>query len=120
VSVDYGLREVQTGEDGNVEVEMFDFSADNAAELSLKVDIGSAAYWSELMQVQTMDNLFAKGVISDVITYLEGIPEQYLRNKSKIIAKLKNSQKMHEPVMGTGSGMMRTPGVATAAMRPSM
>lgn len=93
MSVDYGLREVQKDENGETAIELFDFSADGAVELSLKVDIGSAAYWSELMQVQTMDNLFAKGIISDVITYLEGIPEQYLRNKSKIIAKLKNAQK---------------------------
>ena len=94
MSVDYGLREVQTEKDGAVTTELFDFSSESAFELSLKVDIGSAAYWSELMQVQTMDNLFAKGVISDVITYLEGIPEQYLRNKSKLIAKLKNTQAM--------------------------
>ncbi len=99
ISVDYGLREVQSEVDGEVAVDMFDFSSDSAYELSLKVDIGSAAYWSELMQVQTMDNLFAKGIISDVITYLEGIPEQYLRNKGKILAKLKNAQKM-QPVQG--------------------
>jgi len=94
ISVDYGLREVQSGEDGDAKAEYFNFSEESAVELSLKVDIGSAAYWSELMQVQTMDNLFTKGVISDVITYLEGIPEQYLRNKSRIIAKLKSEREM--------------------------
>jgi len=93
MSVDYGLREVQSEEQGETKVEMFDFAEENAYELSLKVDIGSAAYWSELMQVQTMDNLFAKGIIADVETYLEGIPEQYLRNKSKILAKLRKEQK---------------------------
>ncbi len=114
VSVDYGLREVQSGEDGDVKTELFDFSADNAVELSLKVDIGSAAYWSELMQVQTMDNLFAKGVISDVIMYLEGIPEQYLRNKSKIIAKLKNTQQMQQTPVAN-SGIVPTPGTPAMA-----
>ncbi len=88
MSVDYGLREVQSDEDGMVE--FFDFGSEDSAELSMKIDIGSAAYWSELMQVQTLDNLFAKGVITDAVTYLEGIPEQYLKNKSKIIAKLRN------------------------------
>lgn len=100
MSVDYGLREVQNEVNGEVTVELFDFSSDGAAELSLKIDIGSAAYWSELMQVQTMDNLFAKGIITDVITYLEGIPEQYLRNKSKILAKLKNMQQPQQNAMG--------------------
>ena len=96
MNVDYGSREVQIEEDGDVRAEYFDFSKESAVELSLRVDIGSAAYWSELMQVQTMDNLFTKGVISDVITYLEGIPEQYLRNKSKIIAKLKSEREMKQ------------------------
>ena len=119
MSADYGLREVQSGEDGEVKAEYFNFSDDSAVELSLKVDIGSAAYWSELMQVQTMDNLFTKGVIWDVITYLERIPEQYLRNKSKIIAKLKSEREMKQmqqpqiPQPGTPmQGISGMPGTA--------
>lgn len=110
MSVDYGLREVQGEENGEVITELFDFSADGAYELSLKVDIGSAAYWSELMQVQTMDNLFAKGVITDVITYLEGIPEQYLRNKGKLLAKLKSERELPMNGMGMESGALPLPG----------
>ena len=87
MSVDYGLREVWDEE--TEEVSMFDFADNDREDFSMSVDIGSAAYWSELMQVQTMDNLFKMGVISDVVTYLEGIPEQYLKNKSKILAKLR-------------------------------
>ena len=90
--VDYGIREVQSEENGENVVSFFDFSEENAAEFSLRVDVGSAAYWSELMQIQTMDNLFRNGIITDVVTYLEGIPEQYLKNKSKLIAKIKNKQ----------------------------
>ncbi len=115
MSVDYGLREVQSEDDGDVRAQYFNFSEESAVELSLKVDIGSAAYWSELMQVQTMDNLFTKGVISDVITYLEGIPEQYLRNKSKIIAKLRSEQEMkhvQQPqVPQIGTAMPANPGI---------
>ena len=92
ISVDYGLREVQYELAGEKNSELFDFSYENTAGLQMKVDIGSAAYWSELMQVQTMDNLFSKGINTDVLTYLEGIPEQYLRNKGKIIAKIKSAQ----------------------------
>lgn len=89
---DYGIREVESEENGETVVSLFDFSEEDAAELRLRVDVGSAAYWSELMQVQTMDNLFRNGIITDVVTYLEGIPEQYLKNKSKLIAKVKNEQ----------------------------
>ncbi len=111
--VDYGLREVQSEDEGKTE--FFDFASPESDALSMKVDIGSAAYWSELMQVQTMDNLFAKGVITDVVTYLEGIPEQYLKNKSKILSKLKNDMAAMEngaaPVMGA-----ELPPVAPASM----
>jgi len=108
MSVDYGLREVQSDEDGTVEY--FDFSAEEVEAFSMKIDIGSAAYWSEIMQVQTMDNLFAKGVISDVVMYLEGIPEQYLKNKSKIIAKLKNDIAAKEAVAAPpAAGEQRIP-----------
>ena len=91
---------MQSDENGEVTTELFDFGSDSAFGMHMKVDIGSAAYWSELMQVQTMDNLFAKGVITDVLTYLEGIPEQYLRNKSKLIAKIKNEQAALLPMNG--------------------
>ena len=106
--VDYGLREVQSIDEGKTE--FFDFGSIESEALSMKVDIGSAAYWSELMQVQTMDNLFAKGVITDVVTYLEGIPEQYLKNKSKILSKLKNDM----AAMENGAAPAATPAMGAA------
>ncbi len=96
MSVDYGIREVESEQDGNPAVELFNFSEEGSAGLKMKVDIGSAAYWSELTQTQTMDNLFSKGIITDVITYLESIPEQYLRNKNKIISKIKEQRQEAE------------------------
>ena len=113
MSVDYGVREVQSEKDGEVAVDVFDFGTGANVGLAMKVDIGSAAYWSELMQVQTMDNLFAKGVISDVVTYLEGIPEQYLRNKSKIISKIKEDMSKNLPQPGA-----EIPAAAGAAAPP--
>ena len=56
--------------------------------------MGASSYWSELMQVQTMDNLFAKGIITDAVLYLESIPSKYLKNKEKIIAAVKEQQAM--------------------------
>lgn len=57
--------------------------------MSVRVDIGSASYYSELMQVQTLDNLFQKGIITDAVTYLEGIPDRYVRGKAKILERLR-------------------------------
>ena len=73
-----------------------DFGQMGNADMTLKVDVGAAAYWSELMQVQTLDNLFGKGIIQDAVTYLEGIPDKYLKNKQKIISHLKERQKLME------------------------
>jgi hypothetical protein len=58
-----------------------DFNAIDYDSLKIRVDIGEASYWSEIMQTQTMDNLFAKGLIPDASTYIKSIPDRYLPNK---------------------------------------
>ncbi len=89
ISANYGMRRASFKEEGNTVVQDFDYSIFSTASFSLNVDIGSAAYWSEVMQIQTLDNLFAKQIIPDAITYLEHIPDNYLRGKNKIIDELK-------------------------------
>lgn len=69
-----------------------DFSVLRNANFDLDVSIGQSSYWSEQTQVQTMDNLFDKGIITNPITYLEGIPDKYIPNKTKLIDELKNQQ----------------------------
>ena len=90
IRADYGLREVAIEENGNTVIQAFDLGSLEQANLKLKVDIGSAAYWSEVMQMQTLDNMFARGIIPDAITYIEGIPDQYIRGKGKILDKLRD------------------------------
>ena len=89
MAVHYGVRPASAG-DGKTE--LFDFGMLRRANLSTRVDIGSAAYYSELMQIETLDNLFQKGIITDAVTYLEGIPDQYVRGKSRILEKLRERQ----------------------------
>ena len=83
----YGARFVEL--DG--EYVYVDFSAidENA---KLVVDIGPSEYWSETAQMNTMDNLFARGIIDDAIIYLENIPSRVLPNKNKIIKLLKERE----------------------------
>lgn len=64
----------------------------NTDEMSLEVTIGSASYWSELMQIQTLDNLMNKGIIPDPVTYLESIPDGYIKNKAELINAIKDKQ----------------------------
>lgn len=92
IAAHYGLREVSyiDGE-GEAVNEMFDFSDVDFDVMSIEVHVGASAYWSELTQLGTLDNLFAKGVLNDALLYLENVPDGYIRNKSRIMAKLKES-----------------------------
>lgn len=71
----------------------FDFSELREMELRLNVDVGAATYWSELMQVQTLDNLFARGVLTDAVTYLENMPRGYIPGRRALIESLQKRQR---------------------------
>lgn len=93
MSENYGQREViYTDSNGDSQKAIFNFDMLKNLYLKLNIDIGASTYWSELMQVQTTDSLFSKGIITDAITYLEAIPNGYIKNKSEIIKKLKEKQ----------------------------
>ena len=77
----YGFRKTENG--------YVNFERLAHSNLSLKVDVGASTYWSELMQVQTLDNMFTRGIITDAVTYLEQIPDRYISGKAKLIEKLK-------------------------------
>lgn len=99
IRVDYGTRDVSVITDGVEQIISYDFGQLSPANLNMNVDVGSSAYWSELMQIQTLDNLFTKGIITDAITYLEGVPDGYIKGKGKIIEKLRERQEMQDAPM---------------------
>lgn len=91
--VNYGVRKVSVaGNEGGRLQGDFDFSLLDTYAYNLKIDIGAGSYWSELMQVQTLDSLMANKIIPDALTYLEAVPEGYIKNKNKIIEKIKEQQ----------------------------
>lgn len=96
IRTDYGLRPVNIEIDGMTFNGKFDFSTVKVTNYNMKVDIGQSSYWSELTQIQTADNLLAKGIIPDAETYLESIPEKFLHNKSKIVGKIREIEKEKE------------------------
>ncbi len=112
VSVYYGVREAAYEEEGNTVIAPFDFSSLVGANFRMKVDVGAAAYWSELMQIQTLDNLLSKGIVPDAVTYLESIPDGYVPNKSELVDKLKEREQMQvqQPVQGMPPQQMAIPG----------
>ncbi len=93
----YGLRTVSlTDETGNSIQAEFDFGILRDIAFDLEVNIGASAYWSEITQTQTADNLFNKGIITDPEVYLESIPETYVKNKQNILKSIRDS-KMTQP-----------------------
>lgn len=82
----YGIREVSGADGARV---LFDFGTLKDYDMDLNVNVGASAYWSEIMQVQTADNLFLRGIIKDPELYLNSIPDAYIRNKQKIIQALR-------------------------------
>ena len=86
ITTHYGIREVVM--DG--ETYYVDFR-NRQPDDALTVDIGPSEYWSESAQIQTLDNLFTKGIIQDALVYLENVPGRVLPNKNKIIEAVKAS-----------------------------
>ncbi|WP_159456519.1 hypothetical protein [Intestinibacillus massiliensis] len=100
VSTDYGVRKVSyTDENGEEAIQDFDFSQLKGMHLKVNVDIGAASMWSEVTQMQTMDNLFAQKIIDDPIVYLESIPDGVLSNRGALITHLKQQRAQQEQMM---------------------
>lgn len=85
-----------------------DYSEFNDVNYALNVEVGAGSYFSELLQMQTMDNLFSMGIVTDVVMYLESVPSKYLPNKAKLVAAAKEKQEQME-AMAQQQMMATTP-----------
>ncbi len=93
ISACYGKREVELiTDEGETITTLFDFSSLREIEYNLDVNIGASTYWSEIMQVQTADNLYTKGIITDPVIYLNSLPDGYVRNKQKIVSEIEKNR----------------------------
>ena len=91
----YGKRMMTICEEGRYYEEEIDFSIFDSNRMSLNIDIGAASYWSEITASTTLDNLFKSGLI-DPVSYLEGIPQNSVPNKSKLIEEAKRRKEEEE------------------------
>jgi hypothetical protein len=80
MGVCYGKRKTARGK--------FDFAQLRELRVSLKLDVGSSSYWSEIAAMQTLDNLMARGYIS-LEDYLERIPDGYVPGKQELLEKMR-------------------------------
>ena len=79
---------------------VFDFSTLKDHPMSLKLDVGASAYWSEITSLQTLDNLLSAGHI-DPVQYLERVPEGYIPDKETLLSELKQRR---DAMMGMQQG----------------
>lgn len=104
--VNFGIRTVtvngynELGEEIKTIAE-FDFDAPDYDGMQLIVDIGASAYWSEIAQAQTADSMLVNGIFTDPVMYLEAIPDHVIKNKNKIIEKIRAQQQMQMQQMAT-------------------
>ena len=86
-------------------LEPFDFSRLKEIQLSIKQDVGASSYWSEMANVQTLENLMMNNRI-DTVDFLERLPSGYLVKKQELIDKLKAQTMMPPPgAQGMGTGL---------------
>lgn len=110
--VKYGVRKVHTeGGEMYVDFAALDFDKE------INVDIGTAAYFSETAQIQTMDNLFQAGIITDAILYVESLPDKALPNKNEILQHLEEQKAMQEAMIQQQMQAQMQTGVAPNEMQ---
>jgi hypothetical protein len=86
----------------------FDFAKLDSPDARLNVDVGTAAYWNEIMQIQTLDGLFQNGVI-DAKLYVESTPDHYIPNKAKILEALKQREAAQQAAAEMPQAMPQLP-----------
>ncbi len=90
----YGERYIADG-DGT---RLFDFESLSGLDLSLKLDVGASAYWSEIASMNTLDNLLLHGKI-DFADYLERVPDGYIPGKRELLEKERSAEDLKKPAL---------------------
>ena len=97
-----------TGDDGALQLKgvPFDFAEISSDKINLQIDVGASAYWSEIMQIQTLDNMFRAGIIPDAKTYIEQMPNGIVKSKQDILDAIerKEAQVMQQQMMAMQMG----------------
>ena len=79
----YGLRMVELAG----QKQMFDFAALQRYPVTIRLDVGTSSYWSEMASMQTLDNLLASGYIT-LRQYLDRLPTGYLVGKEGLLSQM--------------------------------
>ena len=87
--------------------EPFDFSALKNFPVAIKRDVGACSYWSEMANMQTLDNLLMNGHIN-LKQYLDRLPNGYIARKQELIAEIEAREAAAAaPTQMQGTGMSK-------------
>lgn len=94
VQMDMPVVDSMTGEQSMQQQEtVYDFGQLTDENMRVRVDIGTSSYWSEQLQVQTLNNIFTSGIMNDPAAFalfLEVMPDKYIPKKAKLQAYAEN------------------------------
>lgn len=107
----YGTRYVEVAAPNMPEklTVRFDFSTLRSIPCSIDLDAGASSYWSEIANMQTLDNLLMQNRIS-TSEYLKRLPNGQITNREDLIAIMEAAER----------GQMLDAGALSAANSPSM
>ena len=96
----YGIRPVTVrDENGQEQIIEFNFDTINTAAFDIRIDVGGSSYWSEITEVQTLDNLFLKEMIT-AEEYIEAMPINLLPSKNLLLHKIKARMAQEQGMTG--------------------
>ncbi|MBO5671432.1 MAG: hypothetical protein J6S41_07770 [Clostridia bacterium] len=83
----YGKRALKVEDETGTWYMPFDGTRYKDMLISVRTDVGASSLWSEAQSIQTLDNLFERGVIN-VIQYLKRLPKGTVPNVTTLITEL--------------------------------
>lgn len=122
MTVNYGTRKVEVGmpidkpgqQPLGMELEQpeflqpFDFSTLKDFPVAIRQDVGASSYWSEMANMQTLDNLLMNKHIT-LKQYLDRLPSGYISKKQELIREIEAQSKALTPPAGGGGGTGMSP-----------
>lgn len=101
----YGTRQVEVSdrETGERMYVGFDFSVLRDVPCSIDLDAGASSYWSEIANMQTLDNLLMQGKIP-TSEYLRRLPNGQISDRERLIAITEAAERGAMPEMMGQSG----------------
>lgn len=84
----------------------FDFAELKNFPVAIKQDVGASSYWSEMANMQTLDNLLINHQIT-LEQYLERLPNGYISKKQELIRQVRANQAAMSSPPGGATGISK-------------